>query len=385
MPERSYSLPHKSSSLANTLNRVVLLLAFIATGVAIGSLFASAGSPLRDGLAGLTPAVLLWVFPLGYLSICLHEAGHLLAGRLVGFRFLLFVAGPLKISRANLGQAARVEIGLNLNPGLFGGLSASQPLDFQDLNRRFAWVAAGGPLASLGLGLLGLGGAAWLRESQLYLAFICGMAALVSLGIFCATLIPMQAAGYPTDGAQLLALRRGGEVGRLRALLIMLQASSTRGVRPRDLDEDLLAQAMACRSGSYLDVLPTIYAFYKALDAGQIPAAGAYLDAALSGSDLLPQGFRQALRLEAAYFTAFHRHEPITARRWLEDSRGNVAESQTRLRAEAAVLLAEGERAQAMDRAALGLRLASRSYDPDSARAEAEWIEQILARCTEPS
>src|SRR5207253_10541989 len=71
------------------------------------------------------------------------------------------------------------------------------------------------------------------------------------------------------------------------------------------------------------------------------------------------------------------------ARAWLIKSAGGQVEKQTRLRAEAAVLLAEGRCEEAAAVALQGLAAAPESADPGGAIAEAEWLENILTRSEE--
>ena len=75
-----------------------------------------------------------------------HECGHLLAGRLVGFRFQFLALGPLLVSRS---EAGRVRVGLNREPALFGGAALALPTDDRDLVRRYTWFVAGGPILSV--------------------------------------------------------------------------------------------------------------------------------------------------------------------------------------------------------------------------------------------
>src|SRR5439155_9123747 len=63
---------------------------------------------------------------------------------------------------------------------------------------------------------------------------------------------------------------------------------------------------------------------------------------------------------------------------WLIKSAGGQVEKQTRLRAEAAVLLAEGRYEEAAAAASQGLAAAPESADPCGAIAETEWLQSIL-------
>jgi hypothetical protein len=89
--------------------------------------------------------------------------------------------------------------------------------------------------------------------------------------------------------------------------------------------------------------------------------------------------FRPALQLEAAFFEARHRRNVVAARAWLERARAGHAERYTRLRAEAAILWAEGRYAEAAAKAEAGLAAIPRSAAGGSAVLESEWLNSILA------
>jgi hypothetical protein len=83
--------------------------------------------------------------------------------------------------------------------------------------------------------------------------------------------------------------------------------------------------------------------------------------------------------VEAAYFEARHRQDAAAARQWLNQAPKDGVEPQTYLRAEAAVLLAEGRYREAAVIATAALVVLPKSADPGGAIAEKEWLESILA------
>jgi hypothetical protein len=85
--------------------------------------------------------------------------------------------------------------------------------------------------------------------------------------------------------------------------------------------------------------------------------------------------------LEAAHFEARHRHNATAARQCLEKRLEGTVEEQTRLRAEAATLLAEERHAEAADKVEAALTMLPRSTDPGGAIAEKDWLMAILIEC----
>jgi hypothetical protein len=319
-------------------------------------------------------------------SIAVHEAGHLLAGLAVGFRPWLVIIGPLKIVRE--GEALRVRLNRSLVPGLVRAL----PTDARELRRRLAVYVSGGPLATLLLGLVCLGLAIVAGRASTTIAprgqmtFWSSVAGLCSLVLFLITIIrflaaalPFQSSGLRSDGAQLLDLLWGRTRAERRLLAVTLGATWQNGVRPRAWDAGIVERLLALRDGTDDDVGANVCGYYHALDSGQRERAGRLLDLAASQRQGYPAEFRLALLLEAAFFEARHRHNVAAARAWLEQAQGGHAERFTRLRAEAAILWAEGRYAEAAVKAEAGLEAIPRSAACGSAVLESEWLNSILA------
>ena len=86
---------------------------------------------------------------------------------------------------------------------------------------------------------------------------------------------------------------------------------------------------------------------------------------------------RSAILLESAYFLAFHLHDAAEARVALDLAKGGIVAEQARLRAEAAVQLAEGRYEEAAAKAQAGVESGTHSIDAGGAIAEAEWLAAI--------
>jgi Zn-dependent protease len=360
-----------------------MLAGFAVVGLGVGWLF---GRLLRvaEGQFNITvpdwPLLITGSLIAFIATLCLHELGHLVGGWLVGFRFMLFIVGPLKIVRE--GEVIRAR--LNRDISLAGGLASAMPSDDYDLGRRMAVLIAGGPLTSLLLAVLSLGLAVWLNDPApsgsawsvgAFFAVVLGM---TNLAIGVVTLIPGKTSGFDTDGAQLLDYLRGGQRGERRLLIAALAAASTRGTRPRALNAAQVERLLALRTNSKDEVMANYLGYYHRLDRGEVKPASELLDLALEHITGLPEAARPALLTEAAYFTAAHRRDAGAARKWLAQAQGGMVETHTRLRAEAAVLLAEGKSVEAAETARAGLETVSRSVDQGGAIAERDWLEALL-------
>jgi len=363
------------------LRQVLAFGLFLFGGGALGWLAGRALPDISDEAAPDLPLVIAVALLSVFGAIALHELGHVLGMLAANFRVLLYVVGPLKISR----EGDRLRLRLNRDLALAGGVAAGLPKDLRAadddraLTRRYALVVAAGPAMSLALALLGgLGAAATAGTPN---AFAPGIFALVNAAIFLVTAIPAKTSGFDTDGAQLLDLLRGGHRAERKRLATLITTFSVNGQRPRDWDPALMERWLALRDGRRDDVLPTFYGYYHALDRGEIERAGEFLDRALELREGMPGPFRPAVLLEAAYFTARYRQEAAGARALLDQARGGTVEAHSRLRAEAAVLWAEGRRDEAADQARAGLAAASKSWDKGGTTAEQDWLRALLADC----
>lgn len=360
----------------------LISLALLAGFVAIGLGGWLAGRVLRnaDWSVKVTQPDWPWLIAVGLVAIvatlCLHELGHLIGGWLVGFRFTLFIAGPLKIVRE--GEAIRVH--LNKDLSLYGGLAGAMPRDDRDLRRRMAVMVAAGPLTSLLLGIVSLGVAAWAGVSEAWgvFAFFWGVFGLLNLALCVVTLIPGKTSGFDTDGAQLLDALRGGHGAERRWLTVALTADSMDGRRPRDWNAAHVKRLLALRENTEADVLANLLGYYHWLDHGDVQRAGELMAQSVAQHAGLPQAARPALFAEAAYYAARHRADAVEARASLEKARGGMLDTHTRQRAEAAVLLVEGKTVEAAEKARAALAELSRSADKGGAVAEREWLQAIV-------
>lgn len=317
------------------------------------------------------------------LAAAIHEIGHLLAGWLVGLQFHLLVVGPLRIVRD--GAALR----LSFNKGaLFNGLAASFPREGdydQRLRRRMLVFALGGPLASFVLAALAsylffplnanrafTAENAWLIESA-------GIMAVVSSVVFLTSMRPGHYYnGLPADGGRIITLLRGGADARRWCALLALNGADIRGQRPQAWDEALIQQGLSVSDTSYDSLSARILAYQWALDSGRISCAGALLDEALGIWTTWVSVGRARLVLEKAYFVARHHANPADARLWLDKVRPGPQAHPWQRRAEAAVLLLEGRKEEALAQAQTGLAALQREPRSGVAQAEAEWLQEII-------
>jgi hypothetical protein len=299
---------------------------------------------------GVVVAVLAAVA--GWLAILAHEGGHIVGGRLAGFRFNLLVAGPLRVER---GDDQRVRFTLNRDRSLFGGIASSLPTGTHALPRRLALMVAGGPVASFLLA----GAAAALLAGPLsggppLLSTLLGVMMIISGGLGVVTLVPMRFSGFASDGARLLRLARGGPDARREAAMLSLIALSVADTAPRDWPAQTVRDVTELRDGTSGEVSASLLAYMHLLDRGDVAAARRALHRALELADQFPRPFVPSMMVEAAFFEGFFARDAAVARAYLAEVPEKAPSVRVfdRLRAQAALSLAEGDYAAAADRIA---------------------------------
>lgn len=363
-----------------TLNiAIYALLLFIALQMTEILLYARLAPP-SSLLANFGRTALAAVLLLLLVS-AVHEAGHLLAGRVAGLRFHMLIVGPFKLVR----DGKKVQIGLHKG-NLFNGLAASVPRSQERLRGRMLLFALGGPLASLLLA--GIGGGvfwsvranpavtqdvAWLLEGSLASAVISGL-------FFLTAMKPGHYHnGLPADGGRIATLLHGGAIADRWCALVALNGSNVLGQRPRDWDGALVEQALAVSDGSYDDLSAHFAGYRWAMDNGRLDQAYTYLEKGLESRIAWAGGAPARLLLEKAYFCAYHHGDAENGRQWLERYRLGHRPVPLQYRAEAAVLLAEGNIPAAREAAEAGLQALRETTNTGLKIAEEAWLHAILA------
>ena len=294
-------------------------------------------------LAAAGAIVVAWL-----VVVAAHELGHVLGGAAVRFRFFFFIVGPLRVEREIYSGAIRVRRNTSISQA--GGMAASFPTDARDLPRRFFWFIFGGPLASLLFGLALVGAARGLSADEApYARLALGAVGILSLLIFAVTMVPMSQGTIATDGARLFQLLRGELTAARHAATMPLIGLLTSGVAPRDWPRDLVERAVRDPDGTAEECQANLFAYSHYLDAGDVGRAGAHLDRGMALRETFPPLTQPSILIEAAYFEArFRGHRDPARELYAQIPPSAVGVQQyDRLRAEAAIALAEGNAAEA--------------------------------------
>ena len=325
-----------NTSLVNRLPRLLL-------AVALGALI---GTQLSGILADPSPAssigLLLGFIVSGQLQNLVHELGHAAAGTAYGLRLLVLVAGKL-VYRPGAG------LKLDLTRPLMAGVTGLMPtvgMTLPQILRATRALAAAGPL----LGLL-FSAVCWLGFLSLPnggpRSFLW-VTALTGVYLHLITLLPgVTRHGFVTNGGQLLLLWWGVATAEPRAAVLALTARLGTQ-RPRDWPTtwvDAVGQSLGEAGG---DLSALQFTVNHALDSGDLERTETLLARARTLNVSLPEARRSSFWAEETYLLARQGHAEAARQHLAAWVPGPDLSPVTWLRVQAAVLLAEGQRDEAM-------------------------------------
>jgi hypothetical protein len=312
--KKSYLASQISNKMTKT-KKVLQKILFFIISLAIGGLIGYWIGGLIKSNAFYIPENSIWIlalsiFPLYLLAIAIHEGGHAVAGVSQKFDFTMYVAGPLMFEKANDQWVFKWNKSFNLA----GGLVLCLPKDTYNLVNRFLVFVISGPLASLLSALVSFGIYKIIGGSDESNSFVQNAIAILllvytflSVLVFIITIIPMSANGFHTDGARVLRLIKGGNIGKLESLILTIISKVMGGIRPKDYNMEEITEAknLAMELKDSYEVYLDGFLFQHAFDKNDIEAAENHLTNYLANIEKMPDGFRGSIWLDAAFFYAY--------------------------------------------------------------------------------
>jgi hypothetical protein len=258
-----------------------------------------------------------------------------------------------------------------------GGFAYVMPsrLDLEDW--RYGVMVAAGPVSNVLLTALLLLAPwpEWAAGARMPALLAAGLITIVSL-------LPITAGANLSDMARLIALARGGDDWLRWKLVLRFQTLNMQGVPPREWDACALEAAASLPGGRPADrLMANLLGYLAAIDRREFGKAAQFLETTLTISDRVGPAMRAMLFLEAAFFQARRRKDAVLGRAWLAQAGSPKGISKYCIGiAEAGVLFAEGQLADAGKKAAMALSQLKREA-PDVATAQlvAGALEEILA------
>lgn len=172
-------------------------------------------------------AVTIFIYlTLAFLTVFIHEMGHLIGALYVRFQFVYLIIGPFRIE-------PRFKLSLNYWWVAFGGVALAVPKNLKHAREKYKYYVMGGPLASLLTAVI-----CYISNYYIKNEYLAGMVA-INLIIFTVTIIPIN----ETDGHILLQLMKGGEMADDLFIDSLLVSEMYANKRPIDWNPQYIAMA----------------------------------------------------------------------------------------------------------------------------------------------
>ncbi len=167
-----------------------------------------------------------------FIVLAVHELGHLIVGLLNGFRFELFVVGPLGIKR----EQDKVKIYLNKNIAYYGGVAATSPADDNiDNAYKFAKILLAGPIASVLFAIICFVIAILVGKP---LGIIIYAGGAISIAIFLATTIPSRTGSFFTDRKRYQRLVNPGKDQQVELAMLRIMGRYSKDNSYKNIDKN---------------------------------------------------------------------------------------------------------------------------------------------------
>jgi len=280
----------------------------ILIGLAVGIAFGYGMGALLGGKANLfsdKPSIwaILLAIPISfYLTIIIHELGHVLGGLIMGNDFMFMTAGPFKLSK----EEGSLQFSLNKHINLSGGLAMTLPTKVEGFKLRRFVVIFGGPFFSLlsSICCLCIYFFAWPHLSGNIQVFVI-LFGLISLLIFIITIIPQNINGMMTDGYQLLMILKDDDKAKKYADMLHLTALNQQGKSPSEYPQLILDKYADSPIENPMDLAFKQFEYYRDLAEGNIVKAGEKIKVIESNAGIYPPAFYPDVLAEPYFYYSF--------------------------------------------------------------------------------
>jgi len=384
------STKKQSLSLKGIIFIVVMAGVGILIGYLLGSYFGSDEEGSEGGPTLVGKLTVLALVPVSYyLVILLHELGHLLLGLSQKFTFAYLMVGPVIFRKVENTFRFQRNRGFNL----LGGFTVMLFPQEGNLRKRMIPYVAGGPLATLITGVLGVwlfldyGGMSALKSADALLDTIVlgfsGLFTVFSVFVLFISLLPRRAGIVQTDGARLLSLMSASDDEQPEFLYYAQYQSSYGGTHPRDYDRSRLEKVLAAGEDSSFTPFAHLSLYLMEVAAENFAEAERHLVLARDGVADQNPFISQIVEYEYAFFQAlWGGADAYSEDLWPEKQR-TILEPGTKARFLVAQYWRRGEYEKAQEQLVVAKKSTPHHLDQGFAKIEMDWLglleERILA------
>ncbi len=328
---------------------------------------------------GTVAPCFLFVYIGIFIILIIHELGHYVCCKLVGFTCSKMYLGKLKI-------VFDEKTTFHENDTFIRWAVVCYPRNPTHFRKKLILICAAGSLFNLLLAIIqfvvGKKITLVMDWSDPWLRWKIGMACGYAMTFFYSfifaiiNLIPFRGGVLSSDGAIIrLMLTDSLETDCVEAMMIF-ESKLMQGLRPRDLEPALIRKMTALSDRSLRDLAGRMCALYYYFDKEEWDAAGTEMDYLLENLDKINKLTRPTFEVALAYFLAYYRQDAVKARELLDQSlcRDTLSERSFLLLSEACVLLSEGQMEAAKLKAQEGLKYVTKKIYLK------KWLEAVMLR-----
>lgn len=253
--------------------------------------------PIKDVLLSL-----LYIFAAVWLSIIIHEAGHLVAGLLTGYRFVSFRIGSLMlVKRHNDYIWKRFSI-----MGT-GGQCLMAPQSDQLIDQPYFLYHLGGVLANLTSSLLAYVTQLNLSPSSVKLFMI--IFAVIGLLLGLTNAIPLNVDLVTNDGMNLILLGKDPQARASFNKQLLINEGLSHNIRLKDLPQEWFELPDDYDKTNIFHTSINIFKMHRLIDSQQYDQAVKFIDELLASKQQFVGIHEAILKMEALFFKLIHNNQ----------------------------------------------------------------------------
>lgn len=234
------------------------------------------------------------------INAFVHELGHLIAGKLNGFKVSAFSVWFFCWKR--VGKKIKFSFVL---PTEEAGYTELIPTKEDNVGKRYMRMALGGPIASFIMMFVGLV-PVFLSDLDINLFIFLGVFLPVGAYYCFNNLLPMSSMNVRNDGATAFGLAKNDDVAKVTENLLKIQAQTYQGKTPSEVDESLYFDLPQLQEDhpTFIMLLSARLNYY--IDKEDYVNAKKTSDRILTLFDYMPKSIKKAMSAEALYLECIY-------------------------------------------------------------------------------
>jgi tetratricopeptide (TPR) repeat protein len=235
------------------------------------------------------PLLIIFLFISIFININIHEFGHYIFGKYLGYKLLSYRISMFTWNYEN----GRMKFSIIKNKG-YSGLCAMIPPNKELPDSKNALYYSGGIMFNIITGIIFISAALLFADISQDTVLFLNVTGYTAIFLGLTNFIPFVSVNMPTDGKIIWSLILKRPFAKKLMVLNKMTAHLSAGIRPRDLE--IIEKAYMDNPDSY-DYALIIYSYLKALDNGDCDSMFKYADLLQNNLDSFP-----AISLPGIYY-----------------------------------------------------------------------------------